>query len=191
MEKETKSVQVTFPSGNVSKGEWCDGKQNGFGIMTFGNMDRYEGGWKDGHMDGFGRYDFYEVKDDAYSAHYEGDFVQGKREGAGIMVYANKTRYEGQWQADVRCGDGIAVFPNGDIYHGLWREDKMLRGVYRLKNGDFYDGEISNGKFEGFGHYYWTDGRWYEGSWKEGSMEDGMMFFPDGKYYEIKEGKNL
>ena len=54
MSQETKQVQVTFPSGNEYKGEWSDDKPNGFGIMSFANLDKYEGGWKDGVMDGIG-----------------------------------------------------------------------------------------------------------------------------------------
>ena len=126
MSQETKHVHITFPSGNEYKGEWSDDKQNGFGIMNFANLDRYEGGWKDGNM------------------------VNGKFDGVGRMVFSDHTTYEGQWQVGVRCGDGVAVFPNGDVFHGLWQQDKMLRGVYSLKNGDKYDGELVNGKFEGF-----------------------------------------
>ena len=191
MENETKNVRGKFPSGNEYQGEWKNNTPDGYGIMTFDNQDRYEGGWKVGRMHGQGKYSFYDEVHDAYSSFYEGDFVNGKYEGTGGMVFADHSTYIGQWQAGVRCGDGIAVFPTGNVFHGLWQQDKMIRGVYSLKSGDKYDGEIVEGKFDGYGKYYWTDGKWYEGTWKDGRMVNGMLFSPDGTFAEIEEGKNL
>ena len=67
----------------------------------------------------------------------------------------------------------------------------MLRGVYALKNGDKYDGELVDGKFDGYGKYFWSDGKWYEGLWKNGKMDKGTMYYPNGNYLDIEEGKNL
>lgn len=191
MENKIKKVQVKFPSGNEYKGEWENDKPNGFGIMTFDNQDLYEGGWKDGLMHGKGKYSFYDEKHDSYSSYYEGDFVQGKYEGLGHMVFADHSSYIGQWQAGVRCGEGLATFTTGNVFHGLWQQDKMLRGVYSLKSGDKYDGEIVEGKFNGYGKYYWSDGKWFEGTWKEGKMQNGIVFSQDGTFVEVENEKNL
>jgi hypothetical protein len=32
-------------------------------------------------------------------------------------------------------------------------------GIYLYKDGVRYDGEYKGDKKDGFGHYYWTDGR--------------------------------
>ena len=140
-------------------------------------------------MHGKGKYSFYNEEYDSYNSYYEGDFENGKFEGAGQMVFADHSTYVGQWQAGVRCGDGIAVFVTGNVFHGLWQYDKMLRGVYSMKSGDKYDGELVDGKFEGYGKYYWTDGKWFEGTWKEGKMLNGMLFSPDGLFVEVENGK--
>ena len=149
MSQETKNVQACFPSGNKYKGEWSDGQANGHGIMTFPNMDKYDGDWENGMMNGFGKYSCYDEEKDAYTSFYEGDFVNDMKEGVGMMHFPDGSVYNGQWQANVRCGDGIIVFPNGKIFHGLWQQDKMLRGVLSLKNGDKYDGEFVDGLFDG------------------------------------------
>ena len=35
---------------------------------------------------------------------YEGDFVDGERDGKGIYKYQNGTMYEGEWQKNFRHG---------------------------------------------------------------------------------------
>jgi hypothetical protein len=65
----------------------------------------------------------------------------------------------------------------------------MLRGVLSLKNGDKYDGEFVDGLYDGYGKYFWSDGRWYEGLWKQGKIDKGTIFFPDGKFAEVENGQ--
>ena len=157
--------------------------------MEFANHDVYEGEWKDGLMDGEGLYRFYDPKKDEYTSSYEGQFSEGKRHGVGRMLFPNRTFYVGQWQADKRVGDGFATFANGDSFQGLWKNDQMMRGVYALANGDRYDGEISGGRFNGYGKYFFTSGQWFVGEWTNGIMLKGMVYFPDGKLKEIADGK--
>ena len=35
---------------------------------------------------------------------YDGDFVQGMREGQGTFYYANGARYEGEWKNNMKFG---------------------------------------------------------------------------------------
>ena len=189
MEKETKNVKCQSASGLSYKGEWRDDKPNGGGRMEFPNNDLYEGEWKNGMMDGEGIYRFYDLKKDEFTSSYEGQFAEGKRHGVGRMVFPNHTFYVGQWQGDKRVGSGFATFPNGDSFQGLWQNDQMMRGVYALANGDRYDGEISDGKFNGYGKYFFVDGKWYDGEWDKGVMTKGVIYWPDGRLKEVAGGK--
>ena len=51
---------------------------------------------------------------------YEGDWVNGKRDGKGKMIYANGDAYEGDWVN----GKGKMIYANGDSYEGDWLNDK-------------------------------------------------------------------
>ena len=46
---------------------------------------------------------------------YDGDFVNGKREGNGKYIYEDSEYYIGQWLNDKRHGKGKEYYKNGDI----------------------------------------------------------------------------
>lgn len=41
-----------------------------------------------------------------------------------------------------------------------------------MKNGDFYLGELKEGKAEGFGYFIKKDGTWYRGYLKDNKAND-------------------
>jgi hypothetical protein len=67
----TDSKSVAFSNGDTYKGEWKNNNCNGFGILSF----RFRG-------------------------IYEGQFVNGLREGAGIMRYNDGNVFQGEWKKD-------------------------------------------------------------------------------------------
>ena len=67
---------------------------------------------------------------------YEGEYLNGKREGKGIYKYNNGDKYEGNYKNDLKEGNG----------------------TYKYKNGDVYTGEYKNGLFDGKGKYEYADG---------------------------------
>ena len=167
-------------------GEYCgnfvNGVRQGHGTMTFSNHDIYDGEWKDGKMHGIGTYRFWNKREDRYVQVYEGSFSEGKRNGNGRMKFSNHDVYEGTWQND------FCWFADGSIFHGIWKFDKMLRGVYRSSNGEFYDGELKDGLFHGYGKLFYTDGKWFEGVFKNGEPSKGKLFTTDGEIHEIEDG---
>lgn len=47
---------------------------------------------------------------------YYGEYLEGHRDGKGIMLYYNGQKYEGNWKADKRHGFGYEFFSNGSTY---------------------------------------------------------------------------
>ena len=46
---------------------------------------------------------------------YEGQWMNGKKDGRGILIWANSAwRYEGMFKNDMKHGIGILIFANGD-----------------------------------------------------------------------------
>lgn len=172
-------------------GEFVDGKRQGYGKMRFANYDLYDGEWKDGEMEGKGIYKFYDPKKDKYTQVYEGDFQHGVREGKGKMTYANHDVYVGIWQNNQRTGEGICWLGNGNIFQGLWKFGQMVRGVYRCESGEIYDGEIKEGKYNGYGKLFYTNGSWFEGTFADNKPFKGMKFTVDGKISEFLDGKEI
>jgi len=50
---------------------------------------------------------------------YEGEWVQGRKEGLGTQYFNNSESYAGQFVADIRHGFGRFFFSNGDVYGAL------------------------------------------------------------------------
>jgi hypothetical protein len=46
--------------------------------------------------------------------------AEGKREGRGVYIFANKDLYQGQWLSDKKHGEGTFKYSNGESYHGEW-----------------------------------------------------------------------
>jgi hypothetical protein len=67
--------------------------------------------------------------------------ADGKRQGKGVMIYANDRKYEGEWSEDLRHGRGYERHSNGNLYIGQFQQGKAQgHGIYKWANGEEYDG---------------------------------------------------
>ncbi|CAF1650129.1 unnamed protein product [Adineta ricciae] len=73
------------------------------------------------------------------------DWVEDKRTGHGVYIFADGSRYEGDWKDDKKHGKGTFTWPpepNGksETYIGDWVEDKITgRGVFIGADGRRYE----------------------------------------------------
>ena len=75
---------------------------------------------------------------------YEGEWVQGVRQGHGTREYASGESYEGDFSAGMRHGHGRYAFANTDIYAGEWVDDRRSgHGTYFYANGDVFIGKLT------------------------------------------------
>ncbi len=73
--------------------------------------------------------------------HYEGELVNGVKEGRGVLIYPNGDRYEGSWLADKMCGYGKYYYADGRVYRGMFFNNLMTDGFLTMKtaNGEWTD----------------------------------------------------
>lgn len=57
---------------------------------------------------------------------YIGNFVHGKREGQGTMVWSDGSTFRGTWNNNLRK-HGTMIFTNGQVYVGNFTND-MIQG---------------------------------------------------------------
>ena len=92
-----------------------------------------------GRPHGWGKY--LVLKNGQYVEEYEGEWMQGVRQGNGMKLYANGESYEGDFVAGLRHGRGRYNFTNGDVYNGEWVDDRRTgHGTYFYANGDVFIG---------------------------------------------------
>ncbi len=69
---------------------------------------------------------------------------------------------------DCKNGSGVLEYSNGDKYEGDFKEGKFQgQGSYIFANGDTYKGAFAEDKFNGKGTYTFANGDVYEGNFKD------------------------
>jgi hypothetical protein len=103
-------TQSYASTGDKYSGMWKTDKRSGKGtmIMPQGVGTRYIGQWLDGVMDGKGN--FTEGGQGEGSASYYGQFTRGKPHGKGQKKYADGSVYEGEWIQGNRQGQGTYTY---------------------------------------------------------------------------------
>ena len=127
-----------------------------------------------------------DIKSNKNSIYYEGDFVNGKKEGKGKLFYDNGEYYIGDFLNDKRNGKGIIYHKDDSFkYIGDFENDK-LKGKGELINNKFhYLGDIDDGFPNGKGSLQINEYNiFYEGDFVEGKFEgNGKLIYPNGNYY--------
>lgn len=118
--------------------------------------------------------------------YYQGDIINGKKEGKGLLIDLNGDIFEGIFINDKKEGFGVYLFESGKKYVGQFRND-ILDGVgsYFFINGSEYYGEIFETEMHGFGNYHYPSGSYYVGEFKNGEMDGiGTLYFSGNERYE-------
>ena len=121
---------------------------------------------------------------------YQGEWLNGMRDGKGKHKDKEGLHYTGEWLADIRHGFGKQEFDNGDVYFGQWRDDLQEGNGTLQREGYKYVGQWSLGLKHGIGKEYWvgdsndTPKLEYEGEFKFGHRSGfGTMKYADGSVY--------
>ncbi len=100
---------------------------------------------------------------------YDGQWVDGSREGQGVETTPEGDRYEGNWSNNQENGKGKKTWANGDVYDGQWVAGKMQGdGTFTSARGERYSGGFANNLKQGKGVMTTPAGEKFEGTWKAG-----------------------
>ncbi len=104
-----------YENGDYYVGDWKEGKTEGQGTFVSGEGTRYTGGWKNNLHHGYGTtHDFImpfvgiETWEDG--SHFEGNYVEGSKEGKGKFKWTDGSMYEGDFVNNKLMGSGIPSF---------------------------------------------------------------------------------
>ncbi len=143
----------------------------GFGIYYYSNGEKYEGQWLNGKRNGIGTYVW--NNGDTYS----GDWTLEKRTGKGIFTWANGNKYEGDFIDSARNGKG-KYLPNPKNF-------KVETDYYGNKKETInivsYEGDYVNNYWTGYGVAEYSNGDKYEGEWLNDVREGkGIYIYKNG-----------
>lgn len=102
-----------------------------------------------------------------------GKNMDGKPHGWGVLTYHSndplgRSKYEGAFVQGKRQGDGVLRWVNGNKYDGEWRDDNFNGRGEWSSNVCKYRGDFVNGKFHGEGVRIDSDGTKWEGAFQNG-----------------------
>jgi hypothetical protein len=137
---------------------------------------------------------------------YKGGILNGKRNGEGILLYADtEDVYKGDFEHGLPHGSGKYIRKGSldggadGVFEGLWNHGvlsavKKGKAKIVLENGDVYEGGFNHWKRHGQGKLNQYNGAVYKGQWQAGLRNGrGKQSYPDGYVFEgqFKDGKSV
>ena len=124
---------------------------------------------------------------------YEGDFLNGKKNGIGKDYWNGKLEYEGGYLNGLKNGQGkyydIFQFGKQLLYEGEYLNDKKHGKGIEYESDRRYEGEFSNGEKNGKIKEYFKNELIFEGEYLNGVRWNGI-WKGEGKFGgEILNGK--
>jgi hypothetical protein len=112
---------------------------------------------------------------------YEGETLDGKRHGRGVMKFWNGNTYHGEFVQDQFDGIGDYIWADGRTYKGQFKADKIHgRGTARWPDGKIYNGEWIADQADGHGILKLADHRVFEGTFTGNFPIHGQMIESNG-----------
>ncbi|XP_030830819.1 alsin isoform X3 [Strongylocentrotus purpuratus] len=192
--KRTRQGRHAFSSAGVHKdavyeGTWLNGKCNGKGTLRWPDGKKYTGNFVQGVQHGHGVFTV-PGPDPSKQEVFEGQWLEGKMHGVGILRYQNGDVYEGEFQDGVKHGHGTLQIGNAavhDIYIGNWRHGK--RHGYGViddnSRGEKYMGLWQDDHRHGNGLVITLSGLYYEAVFAHNKVNSaGVLVTEDGTCYE-------
>lgn len=150
----------------------------------------YEGNFKDGLYNGQGKeyhydaeYTFEKDTEEFPHLYYEGEFIQGKYCGNGIL-YNTTEKYIGSFFDGKYNGYGTQWILNSSSskvyrYEGIYESNQSTSGTSYYEDGNIkYKGEFNNSGYNGKGILYWQNGNVkYDGEWSNNKRHGNVTCF--------------
>jgi len=173
-----------YKNGNIQfEGEYKEGKRWNGKTYNFAGIEEFE------IINGTGNireYNIYGIKI------YEGDIVNGVKEGFGQEFFEGKLEYEGIFVNGKRDVEGTEYYPSGKIeYQGGYKFGSRHGNgkEYELDENLKYEGNYVNGFWNGNGKEYNCGMLAFSGIFKSGKRWDGVGYDNNGKkLYELDNG---
>ena len=161
-------------------GGWRRGKWQGAGKLTYPCGDVFRGNFSDGVASGEGAMRY------ARGGSFSGLLVRGRRQGLGRRVWGTSgcasAEFEGEWVDGAMCGKGVYRSAGGSLVIGHWKDD-LPHGeatVMYAEGGGMYQGTLVRGRFCGTGRHTLPHGRgFYEGQYLA-LLRTGLPWAPRG-----------
>ena len=92
--------------------------------------------------------------------------------------------YEGSWKAGKRDGFGVLTWADGTVFTGIWKNDNRHKGKMRMAHGNTYIGYFQDDKLQGLAKLLLGREVIFEGNFDKGICSSvGKLLYPNGDIY--------
>ena len=171
-------------------GDFINNQRQGKGVLMIRNKDFREiivrGNWQNDQLNGQGTISY--VGHDRVIL----DTLSGEVEGFSFLFTGKGTKhfsndiYTGNFVKSQFDGEGVYKMSNGDFYNGLWKNGEFQSGKVSITNSDnsSYIGEMSEGKKNGKGKFINAGGIVYDGAWSNNKFTGKAKIVYEKGFYE-------
>lgn len=159
-----------WPGTGKYIGSWVNDQMSGYGVYIADNNDNIIGNYENGELNGLG----VTVTGDKWE---QGVFSNGSL--VTPYDFISNSSDSGCTAGDCQNLYGRFKWSNGDSFTGFFKNGKMHMGTYTFASGDKYSGQFNSAnQFHGMGRFFFKDGAYYGGNWSNGKY-DGRGYYHD------------
>jgi len=107
-------------TGDIYEGQFLNDKRCGYGTLYKFDKAEFSGNFDNNQFDGYGTYTWPDKKQS-----YEGNWKNGKMHGRGKLTFENGDFFQGEFVDGVREGNGVLRINNGRNISGRWEADRL------------------------------------------------------------------
>lgn len=156
-------------------GSCFEGKAIGYGTLVVHDKDGlfvvYKGEMRNGKVDGTGYLRFRSEETGKFN-HYLGNFEDGKPMGNGIYDSSEGWRVQGWFDGALdTCEGSLTVEKDNAVIRGKFKDGKLVGSAiayYQNEKGEYYFGDIEDGKRHGTGTLVHANDDAYVGDFENG-----------------------
>ncbi|KAI1889180.1 hypothetical protein AGOR_G00176420 [Albula goreensis] len=115
---------------------------------------------------------------------YTGATERGAKElWVGVQEWPDGSRYEGEFMNGLKQGEGVFTWGNGELYEGSFFKDyRHGNGTYIWPDGSRFIGKFYRNRKEGYGIQHFPDGTTFQGLYRaDERFGPGVVTYPDGR----------
>ncbi|XP_066503535.1 ankyrin repeat and MYND domain-containing protein 1 [Hoplias malabaricus] len=109
--------------------------------------------------------------------------TRGRSCTSSVQQWADGARYEGQFVDGLKQGGGVFTWTNGELYEGSFYKDyRHGNGSYSWPDGSRFTGKFYLNRKEGYGLHVFADGTTFQGLYRSDErFGPGVMTYADGR----------
>lgn len=191
---EGEAGRLILANGDMFQGRF-EANQKDKGKYTYANGDVYIGDYVDDLCEGNGTFLYHFDPNFDYNGvvlvKYIGTFDVDNKIGQGVKYFKNGNEINGRYEKGIFVVNSSIYYFNDisdkrESFLGNFTDNGFYKGYLKYKNGNTYEGEFLDNRFNNFGSYKYktpVDISQIIGYWSNGQLTNGSIYYTNKSHY--------